>query len=130
MDDYKLSHTAQEVDELLTRVKGGGGLCVETIETLIPPNLTGQETVALSANDNAILNKYASSGMAFIVKITIGPGYEGATYSGLMTYVQFNNADLQYLVGEHTYLFGMLGGSSYLFMCHDGAWSVGFDPAV
>ena len=47
MADFKLSHSAQEVDELLGKVKGG--VCLPVVEIADPNEITAEENAALTA---------------------------------------------------------------------------------
>ena len=52
MADYKLSYTAEEVDELLTKVKGGVCLPVVELETVATPDgveLTAEDVAKIEA---------------------------------------------------------------------------------
>lgn len=84
---YKLSHTAQEVDDKLKRIEEGGtgytedetihpidpkflpGVCLPVVElTTMPADHDALEANPLTADENAMMNEVTKTGMPFVLK--------------------------------------------------------------
>lgn len=71
MADYKLSHTAEEVDELLGKVKNGVCLPVVEITSAYYPS---EGVVELSAQESAQLDKALEMDVPCVIKVQLDNG--------------------------------------------------------
>ena len=80
MADFKLSHTAEEVDELLNRVKNGGSgggfynLKLTTIIRSWPTDDNDDLITILTAEESAAVESAIASGLPILLEGSILPG--------------------------------------------------------
>ena len=76
MADHKLSYTAEEVDELLGKVKSGVCLPVVKLETAI-----GEGQISLSDSDTAKLNECCEKVTPIIIECHLSDGENAAQFA-------------------------------------------------